>query len=435
MSGMTTPVGRWRTIRRRLRGPGTAVLVGAIVAGCASQAAAMAEATSQATRAAGSPSDAGQAAAAIDAFGFNFYKATLAAGGNAVFSPASVVVALSMAQAGARGETASQMDAVLHSAAETGGGNGINSLDQVLVGLSGAFKDANGSDHELTLRIANAPFAQRGLVLQGPFLDTLASRYGAGLRLVDFQNDPAGACQLIDGWVSDQTEGRIPKLLDSLDPLTRLVLVNAIYLKAPWQTPFDERITNPGPFTRPDGSQVSVPTMSLVLSEGGYASGSGWQAVQLPYAGGSLAMTIVVPDDLAVFEGGLDAARFAQITAALQVANVDLTLPRFKIETKSELSSVLAGMGMPLAFDPNRADFSGITTQEQLYISKVVHQANIAVDEKGTETSAATAVEITAGLAPSKQVTLHVDRPFVFAVRDTNTGAILFLGRVVDPAA
>jgi serpin B len=434
MSRATNPIERARTIRGGL-GLGTLVLVGAILAGCSGQAAAMAEATSQATRIPGSPAAATQAAEAIDAFGFDFYKSDLTSGGNAVVSPASIVLALSMAQAGAGGETASQMDTVLHGAAGSGGGNGINSLDQTLAGLSGTFKDANGTDQQLTLRIANAPFAQRDLQLQQPFLDTLASKYGAGLRLVDFENDPAGACNLIDGWVSDQTEGRIPKLLDSLDSATRLVLVNAIYLKAPWQTPFDESGTKKAPFTRSDGSQVSVPTMSLDLSEGSYASGSGWQAVELPYAGGSLAMTIVVPDDLAAFEASLDAARFSQITAALQPAAVDLTLPRFKIETKSDLHSVLAAMGMPLAFDPNRADFSGITTQEQLYISKVVHQANILVDEKGTEASAATAVQMEVAAMPSKQVTLHVDRPFIFAVRDTKTGAILFLGRVADPSA
>jgi serpin B len=429
------PIDHARVIRGGLWGLGALVLVGAVVSGCAGQAAAIAEATSQATRAAGSPNDATQAAAAIDAFGFDFYKSDLTSGANAVVSPTSIVLALSMAQAGARGETAAQMDTVLHDATGSGGGNGINSLDQLLAGLSGTFKDANGTDQQLTLRIANAPFAQRGLQLQEPFLDTLASKYGAGLRLVDFENDPAGACQLIDGWVSDQTEGRIPKLLDSLDSATRLVLVNAIYLKAPWQTSFDESGTKNAPFTRADGSQVSVLTMSLDLSEGSYASGTGWQAVELPYAGGSLAMTIVVPDDLATFEAGLDAARFSAITAALRPASVDLTLPRFKIETKSDLSSALAGMGMPLAFDPDQADFSGITTQEQLYISKVVHQANISVDEKGTEASAATAVQMSPAALPARQVTLHVDRPFIFAVRDTNTGAILFLGRVVDPSA
>ena len=435
MSLATNPGERPRTIKPELRGLGALLLIGAIVAGCTGQAAAIAEATSQATRIPGSPAAASQAAAAIDAFGFDFYKSDLTSGGNAVVSPASIVLALSMAQAGARGETAAQMDTVLHGAAGPGGGNGINSLDQLLAGFSGTFKDANGTEQQLTLRIANAPFAQRGLQLQSAFLDTLASRYGAGLRLVDFENDPTGACQLIDGWVSDQTEGRIPKLLDSLDSATRLVLVNAIYLKAPWQTPFDETETANAAFTRSDGSQVSVPTMSLDLPDGRYASGSGWQAVELPYADGSLAMTIVVPDDLPAFDAGLDATRFSQITAALAPTYLDLTLPRFKIQTKSDLSSVLAGMGMPLAFDPDRADFSGITTQEQLYISAVVHQANISVDEKGTEASAATAVEIAASAMPAHQVTLHVDRPFIFAVRDTSTGAILFLGRVVDPSA
>ena len=136
-----------------------------------------------------------QAAAAIDAFGFDFYKSDLTSGGNAVVSPTSIVLALSMAQAGAHGETAAQMDAVLHGAAGTGDGNGINSLDQSLAGLSGTFKDANGTDQQLTLRIANAPFAQRGLQLQQPFLDTLASKYGAGLRLVDFADRPGRRLQ------------------------------------------------------------------------------------------------------------------------------------------------------------------------------------------------------------------------------------------------
>jgi serine protease inhibitor len=435
MSGATNPSGHSRAVPRRLWTIATAVLVGVVVSGCAGQAAAGAEATSQATRAAGSPNDAMQAAAAIDAFGFDFYKSGLTSSGNDVFSPASIVLALSMAQVGARGETASQMDAVLHSALGVGGGNGINSLSQALARLSGTFKGPAGTEHQQTLRIANAPFSQRGLQLEGPFLDTLASRYGAGLRLVDFQSDPDGARRLINSWVSDKTEQRIPELLQKLDSSTRLVLVNAIYLKAPWLEPFAASGTKTAPFTRPDGSQVGVSTMSLALSEGRYASGSGWQAVELPYLIGPLAMTIVVPDDLAAFEHGLDAARFAQITTGLQAAEVDLTLPRFKVETKSDLSFALAGMGMPLAFDPSRADFSGITTQEQLYIKRVVHQANIAVDEKGTEATAATAVVMAVATpAPRQPVTLHVDRPFLFAVRDTETGAILFLGRVVDPS-
>ena len=425
----------WRARRPTLRLTGALLFLGSLVWGCVGQTAGVALATSQATRAAGSAADAAQAAAAIAAFGFDYYRAALTSGGNAVVSPASIVLALSMAQAGARGETASQMDAVLHSAADAGSGNGINSLDQSLTGLSGTFKDRGNGDRQVTLRIANAPFAQRDLKLEQPYLDALASRFGAGLRLVDFKGDPAGSCSEINSWVSNQTEGRITKMLDSLDPLTRLVLVNAIYLKAPWLEPFDESGTKDAPFTRTDATQVSVPTMSVYLNEARYASGTGWQAVELPYVNPALAMTIIVPDDLAAFERGLSGKSFAKIAAALENADVNLTLPRFKIETKSDLSATLAKVGMPLAFDPGSADFSGITTQEKLYIAKVIHQADISVDEKGTEASAATAVVMAAGAMPGGPVTMHVDRPFIFALRDTNTGAILFLGRVVDPSA
>jgi serpin B len=162
------------------------LLVSGVVWGCAGQASAISVATSDATRAVASNDSAAQAAAAIDAFGFDFYATMVSSGGNAVVSPASVVLALSMAEAGARSETASQMDSVLHSAIGAGGGNGINSLDQALAGLSGTFQDQSGTDREVTLRIANAPFAQKGMQLQQPFLDTLASKYGAALRLVDF---------------------------------------------------------------------------------------------------------------------------------------------------------------------------------------------------------------------------------------------------------
>jgi serpin B len=418
---------------KRTQGLAALVLVGAIVSGCTSQAAAAAEATSAATRATAAPSEASKAAVDMNAFGFDFYKAGLTSGDNAVVSPASILLALSMARAGAAGQTASQMDTVLHSPSPSK----LNSLDQALAGLSGTFKDAAGAEHEVTLRIANAPFAQGGELFEQSFLDTLASQYGASLRLVDFKADSSGAVRDINKWISDKTEARIPQLLDKLDPATRLVLVNAIYMKAPWLAPFYEDATEPAPFTRLDGSKVSVPTMNETVHDGLYASGADWQAVELPYAGGSLAMTIVVPQNLAAFEKTLSGTRFAEITGALEQTYISVSLPRFKVETKSELSATLVKMGMPLAFDPGKADFSGITKQEPLYIGEVVHQANISVDEKGTEASAATAVVVMAGAAPGPQPepkVVHVDRPFIFAVRDTSTGAILFLGRVVDPS-
>jgi serpin B len=351
-----------------------------------------------------------------------------------VISPASIAIALAMARAGARGETADQMDAVLRALGSDEGAAGINALDQALAARSGTFKGPDNAPHDLTLRIANAPFAQRDTVFEAAFLDALASRFGAGVRLVDYKTDAEGARRQINGWVNDATERRIPELLTPgiLDALTRLVLVNAIYLKAPWETAFPADATEPAPFTRLDGSTVNVPTMSLQESFR-YDQGSGWRAVELPYAGGSLAMTIVVPDDLAAFEQQLDAGSFASLTAALGPHEVDLTLPRFEIVTKADLAALLGELGMSLAFDPDRAEFSGMTAQEQLFIAHVVHQANISVDEKGTEAAAATAVVMSTTAMPAEIVRMRVDRPFLFALRDLPTGTILFLGRVLDP--
>lgn len=386
-------------------------------------------------RASAGPDDAAAAAAAINAFGVDLYPAFAADSANTVFSPASIALALGMARAGARGQTATEMDAVLHELAADDHAGWLNALDQALAGRSGTYRDMGENALEVALRIANAPFAQRDMPLEPSYLDALAARYGAGLRLVDYKTDTEGARQRINGWVADQTEGRIPELLvpGVLTPLSRLTLANAIYLKAPWLTAFPAESTADGAFTRPDGSTVTVPLMSLSESMR-YAAGTGWRAVEVPYVGGSLAMTVIVPDDLAAFEQGMSADGLAAVTAALAETQVSLALPRFSIETKTELADVLAALGMPSAFDDARADFSGITTAEQLVISAVIHQANIDVDEKGTEAAAATAVVMRAGAMPAEPVTLRVDRPFIYALRDLPTGAILFLGRVTDPS-
>jgi serpin B len=414
---------------------GLLALAGAVLWSCAGPAAANDVARSDASRAGGSASDARQAAAAINAFGFDLFKAIAPADRNEVFSPTSISLALAMARAGAAGETARQMDAVMHGIYGTGGGNGLSSLDQALAGLSGSFRNGPGAVQAVKLHIANAPFAQRGLTLQQPYLDALASKFDAGLRLADFAGDPNGSCKLINGWVRDQTEGRIPNILGGLDSQTRLVLADAIYMKAPWQAAFWPEATKDSPFTRLDGSQATVPTMSLDLDLATYAAGPGWQAAELGYVGGSLAMTVILPDDLAAFEMKLDADLFDQIAGALERTPGDLTLPRFKAETRIDLTGTASEMGMPSAFEKD-ADFSGITVQQRLFISEVMHQANISVDEKGTEASAAATVAIAAAAtSPADRVTFHVDRPFLFAVRDRQTGAILFLGRIVDPSA
>ncbi|NJD26859.1 MAG: serpin family protein [Chloroflexi bacterium] len=387
-------------------------------------------------RAPANPTDAAAAAAGINDFGLELFRVGTDGDQNAVVSPASIILALGMARPGARTETAAQMDDVMRAVASDENAAWLNALDAALAARSGTYKNVFDKDAEVTLRIANAAYGQRGFEFERAYLEALASRFGVGLRLVDYVLAPESARQDINAWVDGQTEHRIPELLEqgTIDELTRLVLVNAIYLKAPWFAPFEEEVTRPAPFHRLDGSVVEVPTM---LGGGtiGYAEGDGWRAVELPYAGRDLAMTIIVPDDLDAFEASLSGERFAGVVEALEDQKVALWLPKFGIETKLSLAGVLADMGMDLAFDPMQADFSGISTQrDDLYITDVIHQANIDLDEEGTEAAAATAVVMGVTSAPAKPpVELRVDRPFLFALRDVPTGAILFLGRVVEP--
>ena len=384
------------------------------------------------------PSLAKSAASAANAFGLDlFAKLRAGAGaGNLVFSPTSIAIALAMARAGARGQTTTQMDSVLHNLGADDQAAAINALDAALNSRSGTFQGFEGKSYDLTLNVANAPFAQRDEQWQEAFLDALAQRFGAGLRLVDYRSDPESARVQINQWVSDRTNGRIPELISQgmLDTLTRLVLVNAIYLKAPWAQPFAPDATHQLPFTTLAGSSVTVPTMALT-GELSYASGQGWQAVDLPYVGNKLGLTIILPNDINAFAQTLNANTFDQITSALKPGEVELTLPRFDTQTTADLSSMLSQMGMPLAFDSNKADFSGMTTQEPLYIAFVIHQANITVDEKGTEAAAATAVGISAGAMPVDIAKMYVDHPFLFALRDYDTGAVMFMGQVADPSA
>ena len=426
----------------------TGLLAAALLAGCAGSNPGSSSAPSNAVvggielvashagHLSGTPADASSAGQAVDAFGLDLYRAT--AGGskqNLVVSPASIALALAMARAGAAGATAAEMDKVLHDLGTDAHAGWLASLDAALNARTGSFPDGMGKSQDVTLRVVNTNFAQRGLALQPAFLDALATRLGAGVRLVDYKTAPEAARRLINGWVSDQTEQRIRELLGqgTIDELTRLVLVNAIYLKAAWQAPFDESATVPARFTTIDGATPDVPTMHM-SEELRYASGAGWQAVELPYVGGKLAMDVILPADLRAFDASLDATLLASIVGGLAETQVILSLPRFKAETHVDLSKTLAGLGMPTAFT-DAADFSGITKDEQLQITAVIHQANIDVDEHGTTAAAATAVVVGRTSLPANQATMTVDHPFLFALRDLETGALLFLGRITDPAA
>jgi serine protease inhibitor len=387
-------------------------------------------------RAAADAEEATAAARSVNAFGLDLYRVLATGEDNLVFSPTSIATALGMARAGARGDTAADLDAVLYELASDQHVNWLNSLDLALAERSGTYTDDAGTAHEVSLEVANAYFAQHGLSFEGAYLEALASRFGAGMRLVDFERDPEAARRLIVEWASDQTRGRIPEILKAGEVTAswRLALVNAIYLKAPWARPFDVEQTTTERFTRIDGSTLEVPMMHG--RDGVCATGDGWQAARLAYVGNGLSMTVVVPDDLETFEGRFDGELLGAISAAFEerYAQPDLSLPRFDIEMREELKGQLQALGLVAPLDPARADFSGMTTEERLAIGTVIHQANITVDEKGTEAAAVTVIGMgdSAG-GPPETCTVTANRPFVFLLQD-ETGAILFFGRVMDPS-
>ncbi len=410
-------------------------------------------AKSDVPRASAPPSAAPRAATAIRAFGLDLYRRVARQDGNVVLSPTSIAIALAMARAGARGATATQMDSVMRKAGAPQLADAMNALDAALATRTGTFEGPDGAPLKVILRIANATFLQRDMPVEPAFLDALAARFGSGVRLVDYEADPEASRETINAWVNDRTGARIPKLLAPGDvtSLTRFALVNAIYLRAPWLDAFQARDTTQARFTLADGSRVRVPTMHLVSTGLGpnypVAVGSGWRAIRMPYVGegyeGGLAMTMIVPDDLVAFERRLTPALLAKLTnlkrdgGLLHYKKVDLALPRFSIESRVDLKTALSTLGMPVAFDPDRANFRGIATLPNgLYVAKVIHQANIDVDEKGTEAAAATAVVgVTGGPGDtSKPIVIHADRPFLFVLTDVPTGAILFMGRVADPS-
>jgi len=357
-------------------------------------------------------------------------------GGNMFFSPYSISLALAMTYGGARGETAQEMAETLHfTLPDDSIHAGFNALDLELASRN------NEGDEMMPgfkLNIANSAWAQYDRPFEQAYLDLLAENYDAGLYLTDYVNDPEGSRLAINEWVSDETEGKIEDLIPAgaINALTRLVLANAIYFNAGWQSTFDEDLTEDAAFTLVDGSQKSVPMMSTSDPESfGYAVGEGFQAVELPYNGGQLSMVIMLPEEGAfeAFDTSLDAEKLAEVLNNIEIKQVELQMPKFSFESEFGLVGILRQLGMQAAFDPQVADFSGIDGTKDLSISDVIHKAFVSVDEKGTEAAAATAVIFGVTSMPITDIQMTIDRPFIFLIQDKPTGTILFLGRVLDP--
>jgi serpin B len=354
------------------------------------------------------------------------------AAGNLAISPFSVAVALGMTVNGAKGSTLDEMLDVLGVDSTQTANAGYNAVAQHVESLAGPVKRWKDDDAEIVLDSANSLFGQVGVDWEEPFLDALAASYGAGVQQVDFVSETEAARQAVNGWTAEQTRDKIPELIPPgvLDHMARLVLVNALYLKAPWDNPFEKGATRDGDFHLADGATVSVPMMRSTDPVGGSA-GDGWRAARILYAGGTLAMTVLLPDgDL---EGLVAGGALPGIIGADPSISVALTMPRWTFRAPSPLRDALIAMGMPTAFDSGAADLSGMSSELDLFIAAVLHEVFIAVDEEGTEAAAATAVIVEETSAPIVDGELVLDRPFLFVIHDVEHGTPLFVGRVADP--
>jgi len=367
------------------------------------------------------------------AFALDLYRVLFDQAPNSMYSPYSLSVALAMTYAGAGGETERQMAEVLHyPLPQAQLHQAFNTLDQALIA-----QDQETDEKAFELYMDNALWGQQGYPFLDTFLDTLAEHYGAGLRVVDFARTKE-ARQAINQWISEQTAHHITELLPPgvVGGETALVLTNAISFKAAWMHPFAETMTRDGTFTLPNGQQITVPMMHHA-TQLGYAQTQGVQAIELPYAGGTTSMVILQPLDstLQAFVQELNAQKLEGILGAIKPTNMALSMPKFQFSTTYHLKDALAELGMIDAFaaGENGADFSGMDGTNELFIREVCHQAQIAVDEAGTEASAASAV-VMERKGPSAEQNVDINQPFLFLIRDIETGTILFFGHVTNPA-
>ncbi len=372
------------------------------------------------------------AAAAGSAFGLTLMRRL--GPGNLVFSPDSIAAALAMAGAGAVGETAAQIVSVLQLPSYASL-VGVGRLQQQLAAEQAPA--GAGSSQAPTLDVANGLFVQEGFAIEPAFLSALQSGFTAAPQAVNFETAPAAAAETVNAWVSAHTDGLIPGIVGTLTPETRLLLADAVYLKASWLTPFPRRATAPAPFEQPGGA-VSVAFMNEQQTLP-YARGAGWQALELPYGASTLSLLVLLPPAgrLAALERALDPAMLGRIVAHLTPRGVAVSLPRFQLSLLRSLNGPLEALGMRKAFSAG-AEFSGISTAVPLHISAVQHAADITVAEEGTVAAAATTVgiEIESAVREAREpIRFDADRPFLFFLRDDRSGALLFAGRLSDAAS
>ena len=381
----------------------------------------------------------GQAAAnsslaeANNSLAIDFFTQATKPSENAVFSPYSISAAFAMAYAGAAGETADQMQKVMHwSGPASKIAADFTALDQIL-------KDAQKSG-AVQLSIANALWPQKGFTFQKDYLALLEGNFKTALHEADFAKQPEAERSRINQWVEQQTKARIKDLLPpgSVSSLTRLVLANAIYFKAGWQTPFSTNSTRPAPFYLAAGGSVSTPLMAK-QSDFRYALMPNFKILELPYQGNELSMMVILPDatnGLPELEKELTSAKLEAWTRALRRTEVSVFLPKFKLDFQLPLNAAMQALGMTDAFSQKDADFTDMTGNRDLFISQAMHKAFVEVNEEGTEAAAATGIvmNVRSAARPQEKPVFRADHPFIYLIRHQATGTVLFLGRLTNPA-
>lgn len=374
-----------------------------------------------------------------NAFGFDLWRLVGRRAGNLTVSPASISTALAMTWGGAKGETEQQMRRVLHLQGEQ---------DAVAARWGQVSLALQNPSRELKLRIANRLFGEKSFRFEQPFLDKTRERFAAPLEPVDFASSPDPSRLHINAWVEAQTEGRIKDLLpdQSIRSDTRMVLVNALYFLADWESQFEKEPTMDRPFQVSPTQTKNVPMMHQMKGLR-VAQGDGVRVLELPYKGNDAAMLIVLPDridGLAGVERDLSVGKLDAWRAGLAAQNVMVALPRFEINPQESirLAASLGELGIKDAFDSEEADFTAIgippNPRNRLFISEVFHKAFVKVDEKGTEAAAATALGMATGAAALPKIKVlefRADHPFLFFIVDKPTGLVLFMGRVADPSS
>jgi len=370
--------------------------------------------------------------------------------GNLFFSPYSISTALAMTYAGAEGRTARQMAETLGFPTSAGVLEEIEAEGEPMTPeeFAQAFGEivrglnAQGQAGSFELEVANALWGQAGYPFRPEFIQRVESHYGGKLQEMDFVRAAEQARQTINGWVAQETNEKIKDLLGrgTVGPMTRLVLTNAIYFKGRWAAPFEERQTRPEPFALLDGGTVQAPMMNqkaeFRYAQVGANHDSPLQVLELPYVDQGLSMIILLPkatDGIEGLEARLNRETLTAWLDPLRRCEVKVTIPKFKLTSKFDLRKVLTGMGMTDAFS-EAADFSGMTERRELFLSAVVHQAYVDVNEEGTEAAAATGAVISlTSMRVDETPVFRADHPFIFLIRDNASGSILFLGRVMNP--